>query len=330
MNEEIKVSICCLTYNHEKFINDTLKGFVSQKTSFKYEVLIHDDASTDGTAGIIREYEEKYPHIIKPIYQAENQYSKGIKISMTYNFSRAKGKYIAMCEGDDFWIDEFKLEKQINYMEEHRKCMFCFTNGQILDMANQGTIKKFIPQDIESKKIYNLTKKDYNVGEVARLGFIPTASFVFRTECIDMFPSYYDDLCPAGDMKYKLYCTAMGYAHFIDDETCVYRMNVSGSAMTNWGNLKKENRRELYSSFVQLIDNVDRFSEYRYSIDLAICKKPYYKKLLMCAKDRTILSNSMYKEVYQELTTIEKIRFWSELLFPEKLILYVKRIIRHH
>ena len=102
-DEDILVSISCITYNHEKYIRDALEGFLMQKTDFKYEILIHDDASTDNTAKIIREYEEKYPDLIKPIYQKENQWSKGnYRISSTFNIPRAKGKYIAFCEGDDF------------------------------------------------------------------------------------------------------------------------------------------------------------------------------------------------------------------------------------
>ena len=122
-NNEILVSICCITYNHEKYIRDAIEGFLMQKTDFPFEVLIHDDASTDGTADIIREYETKYPDIIKPIYQTENQYSKGIKISATYNYPRAKGKYIALCEGDDYWIDPYKLQKQVDFLE-HMKNVY--------------------------------------------------------------------------------------------------------------------------------------------------------------------------------------------------------------
>ena len=95
------VSVCTLAYNHEPYIRECLDGILMQKTNFAFELLIHDDASTDGTADIIREYETKYPDIIKPIYQTENQYRKRIRINSTYNFPRAKGKYIALCEGDD-------------------------------------------------------------------------------------------------------------------------------------------------------------------------------------------------------------------------------------
>ena len=119
------VSICCATYNHVHFIRQCLDGFVMQKTDFPFEVLIHDDASTDGTQDIIREYEAKYPDIIKPIYQKENQYSKGVRVSLVYNYSRVRGKYVALCEGDDYWTDPYKLQKQVDFLENHPDYVMC-------------------------------------------------------------------------------------------------------------------------------------------------------------------------------------------------------------
>lgn len=119
------VSICCLTYNHSPYIRQCLDGFVMQKTTFPVEVLIHDDASTDGTQDIIREYECKYPDLIKPIYQTENQYSKGVKVSLVYNYSRVRGKYVALCEGDDYWTDPYKLQKQVDFLENHPDYVMC-------------------------------------------------------------------------------------------------------------------------------------------------------------------------------------------------------------
>lgn len=113
-NTEPLVSIDFITYNHEAYIRDALEGFLMQKTNFTFEVLIHDDASTDQTANIIQEYEKKYPDIIKPIYQTENQYSKGVEITTQIQFPHARGKYIALCKGDDYRKDHFKLQKQVD------------------------------------------------------------------------------------------------------------------------------------------------------------------------------------------------------------------------
>lgn len=123
--DQIVVSVCCLAYNHEPYIQQCLDGFVMQQTNFKYEVLINDDASTDATADIIREYELKYPNIIKPIYQKNNLYSQGVAISATYLYPRAQGKYIAKCEGDDYWTDPHKLQKQVDFLEANPEYSLC-------------------------------------------------------------------------------------------------------------------------------------------------------------------------------------------------------------
>ena len=117
-NKDIKVSVCCTVYNHEKYLRKCLDGFVMQKTNFAFEVLINDDKSTDSSADIIREYYEKYPDIIVPVFQTENQYSKGVDIIDDILIPMAKGKYIALCEGDDYWCDENKLLLQYDYMEQ--------------------------------------------------------------------------------------------------------------------------------------------------------------------------------------------------------------------
>jgi glycosyltransferase involved in cell wall biosynthesis len=111
------VSVSCITYNHAKYIRGALEGFVLQKTDFPIEIIIHDDASSDGTADIIREYERKYPSLMNAIYQKENQFSRGKAISATFVWPRCRGKYIAICEGDDYWTDPLKLQKQVDVLE---------------------------------------------------------------------------------------------------------------------------------------------------------------------------------------------------------------------
>lgn len=128
------VSISCITFNHAGYIRDALEGFLMQKTSFPFEILINDDASTDGTADIIHEYENRYPDLIFPIYQAENQFSKGLRgLSSRFNVPRARGKYIAICEGDDYWIDPLKLQKQVDFLEANPEYNMCWTRFKILE-----------------------------------------------------------------------------------------------------------------------------------------------------------------------------------------------------
>lgn len=119
-NETPLVSICCLTYNMEKYIRQTLESFLMQSTTFPFEIIIHDDASTDNTREIIEEYASKYPAIIKTILQEENMHSKsGFNFQYTDVFPNAIGKYIAYCDGDDYWIDPLKLQKQVDYLESN-------------------------------------------------------------------------------------------------------------------------------------------------------------------------------------------------------------------
>lgn len=132
------VSICCVTYNHAPFIRKCLDGFLMQETSFSVEILIHDDASTDGTDEIIRDYTAKHPDKIFPLYEEENKYSNGYanKIDL-FNYSRARGKYIAYCEGDDYWTDPLKLQKQVGFLETHPEYSVCWHRSKQL-IAESG------------------------------------------------------------------------------------------------------------------------------------------------------------------------------------------------
>ena len=122
---EIEVSVFCTCYNQENYIRDCLDGCIMQETNFKFEVIVHDDASTDKSPAIIKEYQKKYPNIIKPIIQNENQYSQNVPYMQKFMLPRAKGKYIAFCEGDDFWSDIHKLQIQYNILENNENCNIC-------------------------------------------------------------------------------------------------------------------------------------------------------------------------------------------------------------
>ena len=172
----IVVSIVSLAYNHAKYIRQCLDGFIMQKTNFAFEVLIHDDASTDGTANIIRDYELKYPNIIKPIYQTENQYQKGVAIGATYLYPRVQGKYIAECEGDDYWTDPFKLQKQVDFMEQHPDYGLCYSKVKMHYEAM--SIQHRIEEWGGNAETFN---------ELLRANAIPTLTTLYRAELPNLY-----------------------------------------------------------------------------------------------------------------------------------------------
>lgn len=180
-----KVSICCITYNHENYIGDAIEGFLSQLTSFSFEIIIRDDASTDNTVSIINEYQKKYPNIIKPLYEKENTYQQGIK-PLSVVFSYAKGEYIAICEGDDYWADDNKLQMQIDFLENHPEYIITYHDCQPFD--ENGDINA----DLGG------AKKDLDAIELQKCTPIYTLTTCFR----NIFKSYpNEDFCsPFGDL----------------------------------------------------------------------------------------------------------------------------------
>ena len=253
------VSICCMTYNQANYIKDALESFLMQKTNFKFEIIIHDDASTDNTPNIIREYEKKYPNIIKPIYQTENQNSRGKKIELL-TFERAQGKYIALCEGDDYWIDEEKLQKQVEYMEEHPECSLCFHKAKIFDEKT----KKFFKYKYQNKK-YKNKNGIYTAGELELYGFIPTASYLFKKEHVDEMPDFFYK-CIVGDKPLRLILTSYGYAFEINEIMSVYRKG-TGISVTDSFNSNNETKQKAirhYKELLKIIDGFNEFSNWKY------------------------------------------------------------------
>jgi len=320
MKEDVLVSICCITYNQEEYIRDALDSFLMQKTNFKYEIIVHDDASTDNTPNIIREYEEKYPDIIKPIYQKENQSRKGKKVSLI-TYKHAIGKYIAICEGDDYWIDENKLQLQADYMEKNPECTLLFHNAKVVDMVSkEETI--FVPL---SKQVKEYMKKDgnYNVGELELLEFIPTASYMFRTENVQKFPNWFEK-CFVGDWPLRLLMTSFGYAHYMEKTMSVYRKNARGSITVRNEKKEKESiegKLDILNKKIELMDWINEFTNEKYK-DVFDLRKTQFKieELMTLGKNKEILKNG-YLKIFN---TKQKIKYLIKMYCPNIIRLYKK------
>lgn len=251
---DIKVSVVCTAYNHEHYLEKTLNGFISQKTDFPFEVLVHDDASTDHTADIIRKYAKQYPDIIKPIYQTENQYSKRVAITAKLLIPQARGEYFAFCEGDDYWTDPNKLQKQADYMDQHPECTLCIHNA--ICVADDGhKIKDYIVTD---------TERDIPTEEVIMGGgpFCATASIFTRTELVRNYPAYY--FFKPCDFAIQIYLASCGVTHCFTDSMSAYRVQAKGSWTERFLNAGTEVRTNIAMKNVKMLEDFDHETKEKY------------------------------------------------------------------
>lgn len=221
MNDDIIVSIVCNVYNQEDYIRQTIDSFLSQITDFNIEILIHDDVSTDNTRIILKEYELKYPELIKVIYQTENQYRLGRSSWVDYQFPRALGKFIALCDGDDYWTDPYKLQKQVDFLDKNLNFVLYCHNTTMLD-ENDSFIKEgFIINDNTILKTKNLLGDNY-------FNIIPTASVVFRN-ILKKNNFEFISISPFGDFPLYIELSKYGDIYFDKNVYSVYRRNGKGT-----------------------------------------------------------------------------------------------------
>lgn len=215
-----KVAIRCITFNQEKYIRDALESFVAQKTDFPFVAIIHDDASTDKTQEIIQEYSNRYPDIILPILQKENQYSKGqgsfapITKTMNEAVEASEAEYAAPCEGDDYWIDPLKLQKQVDFLEANPDYGMVYGKSQGYDQVN--------------KKVIKILGKPYkNFKELVTTSFeVPTATVLYRTDTYNRaYREYLENKkWMMGDLPLSLSLATKSKIKFLDEELGVYRI----------------------------------------------------------------------------------------------------------
>lgn len=223
--EPILVAIHCLVYNHEPYLRDCFEGFVMQKTNFRFVAIVHEDCSTDHSADIIREYEAKYPDIFRPIYETENQYSKpdgSLGRIMNAAIDATGAKYIAMCEGDDYWTDPYKLQKQVDILEADESLMACCTDCSVVDNHSvllKGKRGGVVKDDVPGR---------YNLRDFFRDNHqYPTLSVVFRnthTEDVRAKHSHTENAF-LGDWTLWICLLIYGDMYFLNEVTCAYRIN---------------------------------------------------------------------------------------------------------
>lgn len=303
---DIQVSIICNAYNHGKYIRDALEGFVTQKTNFLFEILVHDDASTDNTAEIIREYEEKYPELIKPIYQTENQHSKGLGIFRNFQEPRVKGRYIAVCEGDDYWIDPLKLQKQYDAMEAHPEVDICAHTAIKVDAATGKEISYIRP--VNNSVV--LSTEDVILGGG---GYVATASLFYRTEITKNPPEFRKFMYL--DYTLQVSGALRGGMLYLDECMSAYRFRSAGSWTVRMS--QNPSRRDLHHERVKTmlgIMNEETNRKYEAIIKTKLHKSEF--DFLRNSGRYKEATSKVYKDVFAKLPYKQRMAIRIKAMFP--------------
>jgi glycosyltransferase involved in cell wall biosynthesis len=253
------VSIVCITFNHESYIDDAIRGFLLQKTNFPFEIVIHDDASTDKTPSIIRHYAEAYPRLITSVFQKTSQKKLGKRMNpLAVGYS--KGQYIALCEGDDFWLSEEKLQRQMEAMQDYPACDLSFhaalalhPNGELSKMADHSDSLSIIP-------VESIISADGS--------FCPTASLMLKRKVFDQLPDWFFDKAPVGDYYLQVFGALSGGALYLPSAMAVYRAFASNSWSSS---LYRKERNEIIAhseKTMGCLSELDRYTVYKYSASI--------------------------------------------------------------
>ena len=314
----ILVSICCVAYNHKAFIGETLEGFLGQKTGFQYEVIIHDDASTDGTKDIIREYTVKYPDLIRPIFQEKNQYSQGVNIFETFIAPCVRGKYIAICEGDDYWNDPEKLQRQVDILEKRSTCVACVHQTiQILPGDEVGKTISPYEKDclVDIRTILSGGNKAFQL-----------SSLMFRSKILEKVPDLFKPSNGTWDYALSIFLGLSGDIYYIARPMSVYRLF---SSENSWTSRVRRDRKKWIQHccyIIELLNQVDKYSERKFhgTIVHEILKFEYDIKKR--SYDPIIYSNSKYRKLWEKESRKEKIYFIFKSILPDTIKNFIKEL----
>ncbi|PKO89324.1 MAG: hypothetical protein CVU18_04405 [Betaproteobacteria bacterium HGW-Betaproteobacteria-12] len=220
------VSVSMLTYNHAKYLRQAFDGILNQVTNFGFEILVHDDASSDDSQAIIKEYHGRYPNIVKPIYQTENKYSQGIYPSVEFNYPRCNAAFIAICEGDDCWTDPAKLQIQIDALTAHPDVDLAFHQATKIDYSAPGLPQTRIGHYAETDRIVSFIEVLHR-----RNGPLPTASCVIRQRAFQDFFSFIRGrgYLTIGDLYLQFFGSIRGGAVYSARPMSIYRVNTTHS-----------------------------------------------------------------------------------------------------
>lgn len=321
MEEELLVSICCIAYNHEYYINKTIEGFLMQITNFRYEILIHDDASTDSTQKIIHAYKNQFPDTIKPIYQTENQFSRGVN-ALHIVSERAVGKYIAICEGDDYWVDPYKLQKQVDYMEVHPECSMCVHAAHQVD--TRGNKLPFPVRPKHENSFFTVEEVIEGGG-----GLFATNSILYRREHGNHMPEFYQ-MAPVQDYPLAITMAIKGKVYYLDEFMSAYRVGAVGSWTTQlFSDIEK--KKAHFDQISRMLDLVNEYTNYQYNN--TICRTKHSNQFYLLFEQRKFreAKRGEFRQVYQWMNFKQKVLLHLKYAVPNiyNSLFTLKRKIIH-
>ena len=314
------VSIVCQTYNHEKYISMAIRSFLNQKTKFPFEIIIHDDASTDKTTDIIRKYENLYPKIIKPIYQKENKYSKGIVIYTKEIYQHIRGNYIAVCEGDDYWCSENKLQKCYDYLASHPDCSMV---SHLTDVIRNDLKKKkhFNPNFLQGGGILG----SYDILIEANL--IHYSSQFYRKKLIDDNISFFMQTY-AYDMDFVMVAATEGYIYVIPEVMSIYRYWTNGSWSVRTDDDPDEMKLiSMLESAKNITDLLNKYRNYKFNSVLSERIRRIDFHLYQLHGNIRKVKSDEYKDLYAKMPIYDKI-ILKYKAFPKPLRRFIRKKIR--
>ena len=250
-NDKVYVSVICATYNQASYIRDAIESFLAQKTEYRFEIIIHDDASTDGTAGIVREYQKKFPNIINAILQKKNQHSQGKRVTILAA-EKAMGEYVAICEGDDYWCDDKKLNYQYRSMQANPKCDLSFHSCHYLYRDGKTSL---MHKYNDSEIIIDLDEVIARGG-----GYMPTASLMIKSKIVLNMPSWFMS-APVGDYFYQIYGSINGGAIFLPKSMTVYRRFAEGSWTSRFDKGSVYEKLDITKKMHKCLDKIRKLPE---------------------------------------------------------------------
>lgn len=312
---EMTVSITCVAFNHEQYIEETLDSFLMQETNFPFEILINDDVSNDRTVEILKSYEEEFPDIVKPVYQTENQYSQGIN-TMAILFPYVTGKYVAYCDGDDYWIDKEKLQIQVDAMNEHPELDLCFHTTYEVINDEQTKVRGDYPDEIT---VFPAEKSI-----LGHFGYIDTSAMMFTASMIKSLPEWFITASP-GDYMSEVMGADRGGSLFINRTMSIYRTDTAEGWTAIELRKPTSERRASMEHFVAQLKVLNETLNLKYDDLFSQVIKNQYMSFITSVNNTNNIKQEVYSSHLESFSIIDKLK-WHLLFKHQALIEFLKSI----